>query len=255
MKTIRLLSMAFLFASFIIIGMSFTDGSENESNEENNLEVLKADLRVSAIATPGGLCKGNASKVRVTVTNSQMAGVKEKIPVILYVSQNGSKPSSYVGYLNKGIGPNANYGLPVWFKNVKIPNTGIVTLKAKVNPDLEIQESNYNNNQKITKVKVAKVCGQAPAPATGGKLTVTAYEDGQWNYGNYTAIPSATVTVKKSNQVIATGSTGNDGKYTFNSIPKGYVKIEVSKSGCPTASRNYNMPTYHAKVNMALDCN
>ena len=255
MKTIRFIPITLLFASIFLIGMSFTDGPVSKVNNENNLEALKPDLRISAIATPGGLCKGNDSKVRVTVTNSQMAGVKNKIPVILFVSQNGSKPSSYVAYLNKGIGPNANYGLPVWFKNVKIPNTGTVTLKAKVNPDLDIQESNYNNNQKITKVKVGKVCGQAPAPATGGKLTVTAYEDGQWNYGNYTAIPQATVTIKKSNQTIATGTTGSNGKYTFNTIPKGYIKIEVAKSGCPSASRNYNMPTYHAKVNMALDCN
>ena len=73
----------------------------------------KPDLKVSKITTVGGLCIGNKNKVRVTVINTQMAGVKKKIPVILYVSVSGHPSSSYVGYLNSGIGPNNNSGLPV----------------------------------------------------------------------------------------------------------------------------------------------
>ena len=126
----------------------------------------KPDLRISAIATPGGLCAGNENKVRVNVQNSsQLAGVRQKIPVILFVSQPPGQPTSYVGHLEQGIGPQSNQ--PVWFHNVVVPNTGGATLKAVVNPDQEIEESNYTNNDRIQQVRVANVCGQASSPPPG----------------------------------------------------------------------------------------
>lgn len=129
--------------------MSFTSSDSVDLNSSGSYALLP-DLQISQIATPGGLCKGNLNKVRVNITNSQMVAVKVKIPVILYVSQQGEQPSSYVGYLDGGIGPNSNYGQPVWFNNVVIPQTGKgVTLKAVVNPDQDIHESNYKNNTKI----------------------------------------------------------------------------------------------------------
>jgi hypothetical protein len=250
MKTLKLLSFIFGLAVVSLVTMSFRSaGTQSVSS------ALLPDLRVSAIATPGGLCQGNESKVRVSITNSQMIGVKQKIPVILYVSQQGEQPKSYVGYLEGGIGPNANSGQPVWFNNVAIPAVNKnVTLKAVVNPDQEIQESKYNNNTKIINAKVVKACGQAPTAVAGASLEMTVYKDGTWQAGNYQGIHSAQVTVTKSGQTY-TGTTNNNGKYTFPAIPKGMVSIKVEKQGYQTVTQSYNMPTYPAKKNIGLVMN
>ena len=232
-------------ALIAIVAMSFSN-----PNSSKELAILP-DLKVSAIATPGGLCKGNESKVRVSITNSQMAGVKVKIPVILYVSQNGERPSSYVGYLESGIGPNANSGQPVWFNNVVIPATNkTVTLKAVVNPDHEIEESAPNNNTKVITAKVTKACGQAPQPAQGATLTVTAYV-GPWNNSNYTGLPQAAVTIVKSGQTY-TGTTGSNGKATFPNLPAGQCNITVVKQGYQNGTKVFNMSTYNNNTNVAM---
>lgn len=212
---------------------------------------IKPDLRVSQISTPGGLKKGSCSKIRVTITNPGMAPAKGTIPVILYVSQSGYPPKSYVGYLQGGLGPNSNYGKSVWFNNVEIASTGTVTLKAFVNPDHQIQESVYNNNTKIIKAKVSQYCGGSSTPVQGAKLEVTVYEEGTWQYGSYSAIQGAKITVTKNGQTY-TGYSGNNGKYVFSSIPKGMVQIKVQKYGYQTVIQNYNMPTYYAKKNIGL---
>jgi hypothetical protein len=250
MKTLKILSFFFVVALVSLVTMSFT---VTETNSESSLALLP-DLKVSAIATPGGLCKGNQNKVRVSITNSQMIGVSVNIPVILFVSQQGSQPSSYVGVLEGGIGPNANSGQPVWFSNVVIPDINrAVTLKAVVNPDQEVQESRYNNNTKIITAKVAKICGQT-TPVAGASLEMTIYKEGTWSGGNYQGLPGAVVTVTKSGQNY-TGTTGNNGKYTFPSIPKGSVSIKVEKQGYTTVTQSYMMPTYTAKKNIGMTMN
>jgi hypothetical protein len=249
MKTLKIISSVFGLLAFALFAMSFTHS--NSARLIHSSSFALPDLRVSQIATPGGLCKGNESKVRVTITNSQAVGVRDKIAVILYVSQKGAKPSSYVGYLDSGIGPNSNYGQPVWFKNVIIPNTGSVTLKAVVNPDQEIQETVYNNNTKIIQAKVAKVCGQTPPPAQGATLTVTAYVDGQWNYSNYTPVSQASVTIVKSGQTY-TGTTGSNGKATFPNLPSGTCNITVTRPGYQTATKVFTMSSYNNNTNVAM---
>jgi hypothetical protein len=248
MKIFRIFFSMMTLALVAAIAMSFSNPNSSTS------PAVLPDLKVSAIATPGGLCKGNESKVRVSITNSQMAGVKVNVPVILFVSQSGEKPSSYVAYLEGGIGPNANSGQPVWFNNVVIPATNkTVTLKAVVNPDHEIEESVPNNNTKIITAKVTKACGVTAPVAQGAKLEMTIYQ-GAWNYSNYQGVSEALITVTKNGQNY-TGTTGNNGKYTFPSIPKGMVSIKVEKQGYQTVTQNYNMPTYTAKKNIQLSMN
>ena len=214
-------------------------------------DVLLPDLRVSNISTPGGLKSGTCSKIRVTVTNSSMAAAKGNIPVILFVSQNGQQPSSYVGYVQGGLGPNANYGKPVWFSNVNIPATGNVTLKAVVNPDFDIQESVTNNNTKIIRARVSRSCGSTTQPAQGATLTVTAYVAGQWNYSNYTPVPGAHVTIVKSGQTYQ-ATAGNNGKATFPSIPTGMCSITVTKPGYQTGTKSFMMSSYNNNTNVAM---
>jgi hypothetical protein len=251
MKTFKFFAFFVVMSIVSIVAMSFTSSSTEVSSAGAELALLP-DLRVSQISTPGGLCQGNLSKVRVSITNSQMAAVKVKIPVILYVSQQGQQPSSYVAYLEKGIGPNANYGQPVWFSNVTIPATGSrVTLRAVVNPDQEIQESAYNNNSKIVQARVTKVCGQTTQPPQGATLTVTAYEDGSWNFGNYQAVAGAAVTIVKNGQTY-TGTTGSNGKASIANLPSGSCNITVTKPGYQTASRSYMMSSYNNNVNIAM---
>ncbi|NND35265.1 MAG: hypothetical protein HKN76_21940 [Saprospiraceae bacterium] len=255
MKTLKFLSFFFSLGALAMLAMSFTNQTSFESQA---LTALRPDLKVSAIATPGGLCIGKDSKVRVSITNSQMVGVKVDIPVILFVSQNGYS-KSYVGKLKGGIGPNANSGQPVWFKNVEIKNNSKVTLKAVVNPDHEIFESVPNNNTKIIYARVKGNCGQA-SPAQAANMIVTVYKDGTWSGGQGQPISGATVTVTKNGQNY-TGTSGNNGKATINSVPKGYCKIKVQKNGYQQVGPNsqpyyngqtYNMPTYEAKVNIAM---
>ena len=219
------------------------------------LAALKPDLRVSAISTPGGLCVRPDNKVRVTITNSQMAAVKDKIPVTLFVSPAQGQPSSYLAYLEKGIGPNSNYGQPVWFNNVKLDYGGRVTLRAVVNIDKEIEESNYNNNDKIVKVNAKNNCGggNATTNVQGARLEVTAYVDGTWQAGNYQGINGATVQVIKNGQTYTPNNTTNNGKYIFDAIPKGMCKVRVQKQGYETVEQSYNMPTYTAKKNVGLN--
>ena len=214
----------------------------------------KPDLRVSSIRTPGGLCAGNENKVQVTVTNGSMAAVTQSISVILFVSQAGQQPTSYVGTLDGGIGPKDNYGKPVWFHNVVVPATGQVTLKATIPADQGILESNYGNNDRIQNANVTKVCGAPPTPAAGAALTVTVYKTGTWQAGQYTAISGASVGVTCASGFSGSGTTGADGKTSIPSVPKGMCTINVSKAGCPSNTSSFNMPTYNTNRNVDLNC-
>jgi hypothetical protein len=259
MKSLKLLTVLFALSVIGFMTMSFTFSDVTATFDAGLASgPLLPDLKVSAIATPGGLCKGNESKIRVSITNSQMAGVKVDIPVILFVSQNGYS-HSYVGKLKGGIGPNANSGQPVWFNNVVIDNTTPVTLKAVVNPDHEILESVANNNTKIVKVKVKGDCNQ-PTQQQAANMIVTVYKSGTWSGGQGQSISGATVTVKRNGQSYPSSYLGS-GKYQVNGVPKGSCKIIVTKSGYYQVGPNnvpypngqsYNMPTYEAKVNIAM---
>ncbi|MCB0687540.1 MAG: carboxypeptidase regulatory-like domain-containing protein [Saprospiraceae bacterium] len=251
MKTFKLLCSFFGFFLFAMVIASFRYPSPTE------MTALKPDLRVSAIVTPGGLCPRPNNKVRVNITNSQMAAVKEKIPVTLFVSPQQGQPSSYVAYLEKGIGPKNNYGQPVWFDNVKLDYGGRITLRAVVNIDKEIEETSYNNNDKLVKVNAKDNCGggNATTNTEGAKLEVTAYVDGTWSGGNYQGVNGAMVKVIKNGQSYNPDETSNNGKYIFNSVPKGMCKIRIQKQGYQTVEQSYNMPTYTAKKNIGLSTN
>lgn len=256
MKTLKLLiSMIGLFLVAFLI-MSFTSADPTPAMTGS---ALKPDLRVSTIVTPGGLCVRPNNKVRVNITNSQMAAVKDKIPVTLFVSPEQGQPSSYLAYLEKGIGPKDNYGKPVWFNNVKLDYGGKITLRAVVNIDKEIEESNLNNNDKIVKVNAKNDCGGGNANTNnnqGARLEVTAYVDGSWQAGNYQGINGAIVTVVKNGQSYEPDDSTNNGKYIFNSIPKGMCKINITKQGyAPVYNHSYNMPTYTAKKNIPMSPN
>ena len=247
MKTLKLFYSVFGLFILALIAMSFT-GSHLTLIES---DIILPDLRVSNISTPGGLCKGSKSKIRVTVTNSSMGAAKGNIPVILYISQSGQTPKSYVGYVQGGLGPNSNYGKPVWFSNVPIASTGQVTLKALVNPDFDIEESVYNNNTKIIRANVSKDCGQETQPSQGATLTVTAYVDGQWNYSNYTPVSSASVTIVKNGQTY-TGTTASNGKATFPNLPTGQCNITVAKAGYQNGTKVFTMSSYNNNTNVAM---
>lgn len=246
MKTITFYSSLLVLIALGTIIMSFT----TPGALVDNMAILP-DLRVSQVATPGGLCVRPNNKVRVTVTNSQMVAVKDKISVTLFVSPKQGNPTSYVGYLEKGIGPKDNFGKPVWFNDVKLDYEGEVTIRAIVDHVKEIEETNDKNNEKITKVKV-KNCGGNTAAVQGARLEVTAYADGTWSGGNYQAINGATVKVVRNGQTYNPDQTTSNGKYIFNSIPKGMCKISVIKTGYQNVEQSYNMPTYTAKKNIGL---
>ena len=212
----------------------------------------KPDLTVSSISTPGGLCAGEPGKVRVTVTNGSMAGVIKPIPVKLVVSQSPFPNVFFEGFLSNGIGPNDNSGQPVWFNDVLVPSPGTATLKAQVNPDQQVEESNYNNNSRIQTITVKDCNKKQPK---GANLTVTVYKPGPWQPRKYEAITAAKVEVECGPLFKSSGETGSDGKVLIESVPQGPCTIRVSRKNCLFPNvMSYIMPSYNANVNMDLDC-
>ena len=264
MKTLKHLTVLFGLCAITLLTMSFTPCDiQTAFDNELSMGALRPDLKVSAIATPGGLCKGNKSKVRVSITNSQMVGVKVDIPVILFISQNGYS-KSYVGKLKGGIGPNTNTGQPVWFNDVVIDNTSKVTLKAVVNPDHEIFESVPNNNTKVIYAKVKGDCGQATTTQTA-LLTVTVRKFVTSGQGQ--TLAGALVTVKRNGQSNSyTGTSDSNGKVTFNTVPNGMCNVKVTKDGYQHCApygagspylngQSYNKPPYTANLNITMKSN
>lgn len=216
----------------------------------------KPNLRVSAIATPGGLCAGNENKVRVSITNNSLAGVRESIPVILFVSQPPNQPTSYLAHLEKGIGPQTTTGQPVWFHDVVIPATGSVTLRAVVNPDQQIEESNYNDNDRIQNVRVTRTCGAAPEPPAGNTLTVYVFKSGTWSgqgFGQHVGGANVAVTCGTFS---GSGTTGANGTVAIPNVPKSppICNIAVNKGPNCSGSGTKNMGTYATKVNVEIPC-
>lgn len=242
MKTLNFFS-SVLTLFFLVLTSTLSTASPDHA--------ILPDLRVSQISTPGGLKKGTCNKIRVTITNPSMGAAKGTIPVILYVSQQGQQPKSFVAYLQGGLGPNSNYGKTVWFQDVPIASTGTVTLKAFVNPDYQIQETVYNNNTKIVSAKVTQICGQTSPAPQGATLTITAFKEGQWNYGNYTPVAGAKVKIVKNGQTLIK-YTGSNGKASFPGIPTGMLSITVTKTGYQTETRQFMMSSYDNNVNMEM---
>ena len=242
--------------ALLMIGGLVTIFSPAEANAQQ-----KADLRISKVSTIGPAYKGSCNKVRAMVTNSQRVGVNKKIPVILFVSQGGAQPTSYLTYI-KGIGPSDNYGQPAVFKNVNFSGgNGKITLRAVVNPDQEILETVYHNNDRIQKINAPRrTCGGGGGHAGGGqgyKLKVYTYKQGTWNgQGSGQDVAGAYVKITKSGQHY-TGTTDSQGYVTIPNIPKGMVNIKVSKNGCSdTSQKNYMMAAHnYGKVNMDINCN
>jgi hypothetical protein len=215
----------------------------------------KPDLRVSRISTPGGLCVGNDGKVQVNIQNSsQQAPVKETVPVKLTISQPPAPPTAHLAYIENGIGPNGNQA--AWFHNVPIAATGSVTLHAHVNPDLQIEESNYRNNDRRQTVTVTSVCGAPPPPPAGATLTVSVYQTGTWSGGQGQWIPGANVSVSCGTVFSANGQTGSNGKVSFPGTPKSppTCTISVSKPGCTSNSLGFGMPSYNTNRNVDISC-
>jgi len=271
MKTISLFSVLF---SLLIMPMT-------------GMAQAKPDLRVSQIMTPGGLKQGDCNKVRVNVTNSQQAGVTGEIVVILFISQNGQQPTSYVQTF-ENIGPNDNYGQPVWFHNIPLGGTTTVTIRAKVNPDFLIEESVFNNNDKIKDFNVAGSCGSSGETASTGSSSSGASSGGssgsssrggssrggssrggsitpgataafslmaynprvRMRGGKKAPVSEAKVTLSKGRQTY-TGMTGKDGKVDIKA-PNGYYTMKIAKKGCRTITRKYKIPGRKAQI--ALSC-
>ena len=222
----------------------------------------KPDLKISALATPGGWSTGSGSgsygnRLRVTVTNSQQVGTSDQIPVLVTISFSSGQPYSEVGYLPNGIGPNANAGLPVWFNNIYIPASGPANVVAVVNPDQEVLETVYNNNEKLKTVNVAGggFAESGSSMKKANSLTVlVSGKKGQLRSrsSRSTGIAGATVLIKykgKSEKL----TTDRSGKATFKHIPAGYCEITVQKGKCKR-KKKYKMLSKSSKYGFTLDC-
>jgi hypothetical protein len=247
MKTINLFSTVFGFLALSFLFMSNTHDADDPGGNSGSMEEFFApDFRISQIATPGGLCKGYESKVRVTVTNSSTAGYSQDIPVTLVVSEPGRPNRSYYGKVHGGFAGQDNQGQAVWFNNVQINDYKQVTLHAKVNTDKSIQETNYGNNDKIIKAKAASACG-AQVALQGKTLSVRVYD-------TPSSPPRTGLSVELINSSLTlVGNTMNTGTATITDVPPGSYHL-IAKQGTAVAeSRTYVMPPYNASLNIVLD--
>ena len=249
MKNLKLIATALGFFALLIIGMSATTDAGDPASVSMEMEdYWKPDFRVSRIATPGGLCQGSASKIRVTVTNSGMAGYRQDIPVTLFVSQPGAAPKSYLGKVRRGFAGRDNRGQSVWFHNVQIQNLNQVTMRAVVNHDKTIQETSFQNNSKLQRARVGKVCGALSAPALAGKtLSVRVFD-------SPTSSPRTGLYVEmRKGSTVRNGNTGNNGTAQIQDVPKGRYNLIVKQGTAVLESRSYYMPTYNASLNIILN--
>jgi len=187
------------------------------------------DLRISAISTPGGIC--NQQDVRVTVVNSQQVGVSESIPVILTVSQPPNQPFAVVGNLANGIGPNANSGRPLFFRDLNIDtNGGPITLKAHVNPDLEIQETVFNNNVRVQSVN----CSPSSTISSANRINWSLIALNQLNR----PIRDAVFSVNGEKKY-----TDKNGIAKYSLTPGSYT-VSLSKKGCSSVKSSISTRTF-----------
>jgi hypothetical protein len=219
----------------------------------------RPDLRITAVNTPGGVCRGNANKVQATVQNSQMIGISQSVLVTLQVQLPNGGQGQYQAALPTGIGPNGNQ--PVWFNNVSLPSNGNYTFTVTADPVNSITESVENNNSMSVNRTVQNACA---APTY--KLTIKVFEHGTWAGGQGQWIPGATVTLKKQNDPtpIATKTTNASGLVEFDGVHSGAIyQFTAQKAGCNAvegtpamvgSSGSYNMGAYNTTRYLALDC-
>lgn len=223
----------------------------------------KPDLRVAAIDTPGGLCKGNENKIRATIQNSQNIGIKAPVKVLLRIQFPNGGQGQYTTIIQTGIGPQGNQ--PAWFNNVNLPDTGTYVFTVFADPENTIAETVENNNTRSLRRDATKPCGQAVAPQTY-LLTVRVYESGTWQGGQGQWIQGATVKLKKeydSSFPEQTATTNSSGQVTFNVAAGALYRFTATKSGCgavqgnpatPGSSSVYQMATYNATRYLELNC-
>lgn len=247
MKKIKLFSSTLsLFLALIVFMSTTTEAGDPSSVSGLSTDYFAPDFRISQITTPGGLCKGYDSRVRVTVTNAGMAGYKQDIPVRLVVSQSGGVTKTYLGKVKGGFAGRDNYGQAVWFDHVQINNYKEVKLHATVNHDKSITETNYGNNDKIAKAKVANACG-ATAVKTGKRLSVRVFD-------SPTSSPRKGLYVElRKGSIIRNGNTGNTGTVQINDVPVGSYNLIVKQGTAVLENRSYVMPAYNASLNIILD--
>jgi hypothetical protein len=249
MKTINLFLIVFSFFTLLILCMSTTTEAGDPSFSSETMEEFFApDFRISNIATPGGLCKGNESKVRVTVTNSAIAGYRHDIPVTLVVSEPGRKTQTYWGKIRNGFAGKDNKGQAVWFNNVLINDYKDVTLHAKVNEDKSIEETNYGNNDKKIKAKASHACGAPSATAQPGKRLSVRVLDSP----NSSPRTGLQVELRKGS-IVRNGNTGNTGTAQIDDVPSGSYSLIVKQGTAVIEDRTYVMPNYNASLNIILD--
>jgi hypothetical protein len=221
----------------------------------------RPDLRVTAINTPGGVCRGNANKVQATIQNSQMIGITQPVLVTLHIQFPNGGQGQYQATLQSGIGPNGNQ--PAWFNNVNLPANGSYNFTVTADPANAINESVENNNALSTTRVVQNACA-----SPSFTLTIKVFEHGTWQAGQGDWIQGAMVTIKKqgapptSPPIIKT--TNASGQVEFDGVKAGETYIfSAQKAGCngvegtPSmagSSGTYLMGAYNATRYLALDC-
>ncbi len=216
----------------------------------------RPDLRVTAINTPGGLCKGRTNKIQAIVQNSQNVGVNQPVAVKLVIqSSGGGQVGDYQTIIQSGIGPNGNQ--PAWFNNVNLPDSGSYNFIVTADPANTVAESVENNNSLSVTRNVDKGCGFV--------LAVKVFEHGTWQGGQGQWIGGAKVTLTKqydSSFPAQTATTDSSGKVTFT-VQGGLFAFKAEKPGCALVSSSpgqvgstgvYQMGTYDATRYLALDC-
>lgn len=247
MKTINGISSFFcLFFALILFTSTTTDSGDPNAISGAPVTYVSADFQISTVSTPGGLCKGYDSRIRVTVTNAGMAGYAQDIPVKLVVSQTGSQTRTYFSKVKGGFAGRDTYGKEVWFDKVRIDNYKNVRLHATVNYDKKITETNYGNNDKIADAKVGGACG-APVAQKGKKLTVRVFD-------TPSSSPRTGLYVElRKGSLIKNGNTGNTGAAVIDNVPSGTYNLIVKQGTAVLENRNYVMPGYDTSLNIILD--
>jgi hypothetical protein len=144
-------------ASIFITAMAFNGSFQ--TSDSKNLSVAP-DLRISKISIKNGPKVGTCNQILVTIANNTQSVIRQKVKIIISVDQPRFGRKIYEGYIENAIQPGNNTSNQVWFKNVVLDSSNLVTVKAIINPDHKIMESDYNNNQKIYKADVTKFCFQ-----------------------------------------------------------------------------------------------
>jgi hypothetical protein len=221
----------------------------------------RPDLRVTAINTPGGVCRGNANKVQASVQNSQMIGIGQPVLVTLHIQFPGGGQGQYQSTIQSGIGPGGNQ--PVWFNNVSLPNDGAYTFTVTADPANSIIESVENNNSLSASRTVQTACASPTY-----KLTIKVFEHGTWQGGQGQWIQGAIVTLQKqgapAGQPPITKTTNSSGLVEFDGAKSGETyQFSTQKAGCNSvestpavagSSGVYLMGPLNATRYLSLDC-